>query len=161
MNYCEKCGNRLIMRQHGIDGNIPYCTRCCKFRYPAFSSAVSAIIMNPQKNKILLIQQYGKTDNVLVAGYIAKGENAKQALIREIDEETGLKVREYFYNDNEYYEGTNTLVHNYVVVCTDEKFTLNDEVDKAEWFEIKDVLDAVVSRTSSGYFLNKALRDII
>ncbi len=161
MNYCDECGNRLIIKEHGIDGKVPYCTSCGKFRYPTFSSAISAIIMNPRKDKILLIQQYGKTDNILVAGYIAKGENAKQALIREINEETGLVVSEYFYNDNEYYAKTNTLVHNYVAVCTDEKFTLNDEVDRANWFTLDEALNAVISRTSSGYFLNKAFNDII
>lgn len=161
MNYCGECGNRLIMRDHGIDGDIPYCTDCRKFRYPPFNSAVSAIILNPHKDKILLIQQYGKTNNVLVAGYIAKGENARQALVREINEETGLEVKEYIYNDNEYYEKTNTLVHNYVVVSTGEKLTLNSEVDRADWFELSEVHGTVASQTSSGYFLKKAFKDII
>ena len=46
----------------------------------------------PKKDKILLIQQYGHKDNILIAGYVTKGENAKQALFREIKEETGLPV---------------------------------------------------------------------
>mgnify|MGYP001774855617 FL=1 len=68
-----------------------------------FNSAISAIIFNPDKTKILLIQQYGKKDNILVAGYISKGENAKQALLREIEEEVNLKISSYIYNDNEYF----------------------------------------------------------
>lgn len=161
MSYCEKCGHRLIFKENGIDGKIPYCDNCGEFRYPAFNSAVSAIVMNPLKTKILLIQQYGKTDNILVAGYITKGENAKQTLIREVKEETGLDVVEYIYNDNEYYEKTNTLMHNYVAICTDDNFTLNSEVDKAAWFLPHDALKAVISETTAGYFLKKAIRDII
>ncbi len=54
------------------------------FRFPTFSSAISAIVLNPDKNKVLLIQQYERKDNILVAGYINKGENAEQTLVREI-----------------------------------------------------------------------------
>ena len=96
------------MKECGTDGMIPYCDACQTFRFPMFNSAISAIIFNPDKTKILLIQQYGKKDNILVAGYISKGENAKQALLREIEEEVNLKISSYIYNDNEYFEKTNT-----------------------------------------------------
>ena len=104
MKYCSECE---------IDGLVPYCPTCKQFRFPMFNSAISTIIFNPTKDKILLIKQYGKDFNVLVAGYIIKGENAKETLIREIKEEVNLNVIDYTYNDNEYYQPSNTLMHNY------------------------------------------------
>ena len=71
---------------------VPYCPNCQEFRFPMFNSAVSALVLNPKKDKILLIQQYGHKDNIIIAGYVTKGENAKQALFREIKEETGLTI---------------------------------------------------------------------
>lgn len=161
MAYCEKCGHKLTERECGIDGAAPFCESCGEFRFPTFSSAISAIVMNPKKDKILLIQQYGKTDNILVAGYIAKGENAKQTLVREIKEETDLDVQEYIYNDNEYYEMTNTLMHNYVAICGDDTFKLTNEVDKAQWFSPDEALKAVKPNSLAGYFLEKAVKNII
>ena len=79
-----------------------------------------------------MIQQYGHVDNILIAGYINKGENAKEALIREIQEEVGLNVGFYQYNDNEYFKKTNTLIHNYVVIVESEDFVLSEEVDQAK-----------------------------
>ena len=77
MKYCSECGTKLIEKECGIDGLVPYCPTCKQFRFPMFNSAISTIIFNPTKDKILLIKQYGKDFNVLVAGYIIKGENAK------------------------------------------------------------------------------------
>lgn len=90
MSYCVKCGHELIEKENGIDGMVPYCPNCQEFRFPMFNSAVSALVLNPKKDKILLIQQYGHKDNILIAGYVTKGENAKQALFREIKEEQVL-----------------------------------------------------------------------
>lgn len=143
MSYCIKCGHELIMKQNGIDGEVPYCPNCHEFRFPMFNSAISALILNPDKNKILLIQQYGRKDNILVAGYVTKGENAKTALYREIKEEVGLEVAEYEFNDNEYYERTNTYINNYVVVARSEDFICNEEVDYASWYELDHALDII------------------
>lgn len=116
MKYCSECGTKLIEKECGIDGLVPYCPTCKQFRFPMFNSAISTIIFNPTKDKILLIKQYGKDFNVLVAGYITKGENAKETLIREIKEEINLNVIDYTYNDNEYYQPSNTLMHNYALL---------------------------------------------
>ena len=143
MSYCIKCGHELIMKQNGIDGEVPYCPNCHEFRFPMFNSAISALILNPDKNKILLIQQYGRKDNILVAGYVTKGENAKTALYREIKEEVGLDVAEYEFNDNEYYARTNTYINNYVVVARSEDFICNEEVDYASWYDLDHALDII------------------
>ena len=138
MKYCSECGTKLILKECGIDGEVPYCPMCKQFRFPMFNSAISTIIFNPTKDKILLIKQYGKDFNVLVAGYITKGENAKETLIREIKEEVSLNVMEYTYNDNEYYQPSNTLMHNYAVVVDSENFKLTNEVDEAHWYSIEE-----------------------
>lgn len=49
MKYCDECGHELIEKPCGIDGTMPYCEHCQKFKFPMFNSAISAIIFNPQK----------------------------------------------------------------------------------------------------------------
>lgn len=143
MSYCVKCGHELIEKENGIDGMVPYCPNCHEFRFPMFNSAVSALVLNPKKDKILLIQQYGHKDNILIAGYVTKGENAKQALFREVKEETGLTISSYEFNDNEYYARTNTYINNYIVVVEDESFHCNEEVDYAKWYDLKDAMNII------------------
>ena len=78
MEYCSKCGNKLILKESfncGIsDGMVPFCTKCNEFRFPMFNSAVSSVIYNKDFSKTLLVQQYGRGVNILVAGYVNKGE---------------------------------------------------------------------------------------
>ena len=102
MKYCFECGTKLIEKPLKNEGNIPYCEKCGEYRFPIFSTAVSMIVKNPDQTKILLIQQYGKGQNVLVAGYINKGENAEHAVEREVFDD-GFAVKRNtkpFYFDN-------------------------------------------------------------
>ena len=93
MKYCYECGERLTERELENEGIVQYCEKCGEYRFPIFSTAVSMIVENPDKTKILLIQQYGRKNNILVAGYVNKGENAESAVMREVMEETGLEIK--------------------------------------------------------------------
>lgn len=136
MKYCYECGEKLTERELENEGIVPYCEKCREYRFPIFSTAVSMIVENIDKTKILLIQQYGRKNNILVAGYVSKGENAENAVVREVMEETGLKVVDMNFNKSEYFEKTNTLILNYSCRVEDESLAhLNKgEVDKAQWF---------------------------
>lgn len=155
MNYCYECGTKLIQRELENEGIIPYCTKCGQYRFPIFSTAVSMVVQNPSKDKILLIQQYGKKNNVLVAGYINKGEDAQSAVVREVKEETGLDVTECTFNKSEYFSPTNTLMLNFSCIVSDEDLSgLNtEEVDKAQWFSVKDAVKNIKPDSVAQRFL--------
>lgn len=161
MKYCIECGTKLIEKEcvnFGIsEGLVPYCPHCNEFRFPMYNVAVSAVIFNPDYSKILLIQQYGRPRNILVAGYVNKGENLSSALIREIKEEVNLSVRDYRFNESAYYEGSNTLICNFIVQAQNEDFSLSQEVDEAEWFDINTAKDVVYKGGLAEGFLNKAV----
>ena len=108
MKHCYECGTKLTERFLEGEGMVPYCETCRSFRFPVFNTAVIMIIFNPAKDKILLIQQYGRPVNILVAGYVNKGESAEDAVIREVMEEVGLQVVDYTFNKSEYFEKSNS-----------------------------------------------------
>ena len=66
MKYCSECGTKLIEKECEIDGLVPYCPTCKQFRFLMFNSAISTIIFNPTKDKILLIKQYTNAKNKLL-----------------------------------------------------------------------------------------------
>lgn len=86
MTHCYECGTRLIPKELEGEGIVPYCPKCGAYRFAIFSAAMSTTLLSPDRKKALLIQQYGRARNVLVAGYISKGENAEHAVVREIQE---------------------------------------------------------------------------
>ena len=98
MNYCMQCGSKLQIREHEHEGPTPWCETCGAWRYPVFNTAVSMIVMNEQRDKVLLIKQYGRPFYVLVAGYVNRGEDAEAAAVREVREEVGMEVISVHFN---------------------------------------------------------------
>lgn len=158
MKYCGDCGTRLVPKILEKEGEVPYCEKCGKFVFPLYNVAVSIITVNEEQENILLIQQYGKKNNVLVAGYVNLGESAEHAVERELMEETGLKAGKVRYCRSRYFSPSNTLMLNFV--CTIEgssKFKLSDEVDRAAWFSFHDARKYIKPDSLAQYFLNEFL----
>lgn len=145
MNYCMKCGHHLTLHHQKHEGEQPYCSHCQAFRYPPFSVAVSLVVVHPDKENVLLIQQYGRSSNILVAGYIDAGETAEESVNRELMEEIGLKVKEMQYLKSEYFPKTNTLMLSYTVLVQEADLSNVStwEVDRAEWFSFEDAIHAI------------------
>ena len=147
MSYCFECGTLLTSKWRRDDGNVPFCTSCHMYRYPMFNVAVSVEVLDSSQEKMILIQQYGKKSNVLVAGYINLGESAEHALIREVKEELGLDVVSYEYNKTKYYEKSNTLMINFscTVNSTDLSNMDHKEVDYAKWYTLEEAKEEIKS----------------
>lgn len=155
MKHCIECGQELVMKECEHEGMIPYCPTCKDFRFPIFNTAVSMVVLNPQEDKILMIQQYGRESNILVAGYVNKGESSEDALRREMQEEIGRKVIKHRYMRSEYFEKSNTLIWNFAVVVDSEDLSAicEWEVDKAQWFAMDEALAYVKQDSLAQRFL--------
>ncbi len=155
MKYCYECGTALEERFLEHEGMIPYCTKCGCYRFPIFSTAVSMITLNPACDKILLIQQYGRDSNILVAGYVNKGESAEETVVREVREEIGLEVKAAAFNKSEYFAKSNTLMLNFACIVESESLEgLNrQEVDKAAWYSFEEAKSAIRPQSLAEKFL--------
>ncbi len=156
MNYCMRCGARLTMRELQDEGMIPYCESCGDYRFPVFSTAVSMLVLNPEKTRILLITQYGKPHYILPAGYVDKGESAEHAVRRELDEELGMEAIGLQYLNSHYYEPSETLMLNYSVTVREAEPKPNWEVDSWRWFPV----DEAKSTVRPGGLAERLLRDM-
>ncbi len=161
MKYCIECGTELQTKYHEYEGgSIPYCLKCEQFRFPIFNTAISVIIENTSGDKVLFIQQYGKKQNVLVAGYVDKGENAEDAVKREIFEEVGLEAINIRYNRSVYYEKSNALILNFTCSVTHDNYVMNvKEVDQVSWFAINECKEHIASGSLAEKFLCAYLQE--
>lgn len=153
--YCIKCGSRLVKKEDGIDGLIDFCENCNTFQYHRFNVAVSMIIIH--NDNILLVKQYGRDRNILVAGYVNHLETAEEAVIREIKEEVGLEVISYRFNESRFYEPSDTLILNFVCYTKGEIKT-NDEIDDYGVYSIDEAQIKIAPNSLASYFLNQALK---
>ena len=154
MSYCTECGTKLELRYLEKEGMIPWCETCKAWRFPTFSTAISTMVYNPAGKKILLIKQYGRDKNILVAGYINKGEGAEHALAREVREEMGLRVTACTFNMSEYFEKSNTLMLNFAsIVDSDSLSGMTPEVDAAAWYTPEKAREAITHGSLAEKFL--------
>jgi len=155
MNYCMECGAKLELRPHHDGGEVLFCPVCGRFRHPVYSTAVIMIVMDRAQERVILIQQYGRAKNILVAGYIDQGESAEVACVREVREELGLTVAEVRFNRSEYLPRTNTLMLNFTVLVEEGDVHPNEEIDAWRWFSRDAAREAILPGSLAARFLHE------
>lgn len=154
LRFCPVCGEQLKLKPEREERLVSFCERCGDYRFPLFSAAVSAVVLDPEEQRILLIRQYGEADPVLPAGYVDKGETAEQALRRELWEELGLRIRSLSYRGSRYYAPSETLMLHFAVVADGTDVRPNWEVDSWEWVEKEEARKRVRSCGLADQFLS-------
>ena len=117
--FCRECGTKLVPKELENEGIVPYCPSCGQYRFPQYNVAVSMIVVNEEKDEILLIQQYGRPSYILVAGYVGRGESLEDAVVREVREETGMTVSHMKFNRTQFFEKSDTLMCNFTAFVKD------------------------------------------
>ena len=90
--YCQSCGSELDKRK--VENIVRlYCNKCSKVIY--LDPKVAAVTLVHKVGKILLVRtaiqpHYGKWS--LPSGYVDRGEAVEKAAVREVWEETNLKI---------------------------------------------------------------------
>lgn len=123
LKYCPKCGSPEFQKS---DEKSLKCRNCGFHLFVNSSAAVASLVTNPG-GKLMLVKRgiephYGKLD--LPGGFVDPGETAEQAVIRELKEELGLKVKKLEYMES----ATNEYIYSgYSVFTLDLAFRVTPE----------------------------------
>lgn len=140
--YCPHCG-----ANNRSPGQVPFkCEQCDFACFFGPVAAVGALVTNP-RNELLLVRRArdpGKGKWGLPGGFVDRDENAEQALVREVWEETRLEVIETEYLltfPNQYnYRNVVAPVIDLFYVCrvqTLDTLTIaDDELEHFEWTHV-------------------------
>ena len=159
-NYCRECGTKLIPKELENEGVVPYCPSCGQYRFPQYNVAVSMIVVNEEKDEILLIQQYGRPTYILVAGYVSRGESLEDAVAREVKEETRMTVSRIKFNRTQFFEKSDTLMCNFTAfVKDDSELAPNYEIDSYAWFTREEARANIRPDSLAEFFLVSYLNE--
>lgn len=149
-SYCPDCGSELIRRNLGDEIGVPWCEKCCKPWFPVFPCAVIALVYNDNGEVLLLRQSYISTEFCnLVSGYIAPGESAEECAVREIREETGLKVDRLDLILTSWFAKKEMMMIGFFAHVGQCSLNLSSEVDSADWYPAGRILDRLSTRPGS------------
>lgn len=159
--YCTECGEKLTLMFASGEGLVPYCKNCGAFRFAQFATAVSMVVTDRKKEKILLAKHKGQPDYILFAGYVKKGETAEKAVTREFKEETKLNTVKFKYMSSRYHEPKNVLMLNFILVAEDGEPVLDEkELEEVKWFTFDEALNEIRKDSTAEAFLKSALAEI-
>ena len=139
--YCPHCGNRLIKKEIGDEGLIPYCAACRVPLWDMFTTSIIAAVVTEDREIALLRQDYiSHTNHVLVSGIMKLGESAEETAVREIKEEIGLTVKSLDFVASYPFQQKEMLMLGFRAVVDKGDFTLSQEVDTAQWVGFDEAL---------------------
>lgn len=90
--YCPDCGTKLIQKEIGDEGLMPYCENCKKPLFEMFSTCIIALVVNEYGEAALLRQGYISHQyyNLVFRLYEAGRNRAEYTAAREVEEEIGV-----------------------------------------------------------------------
>ncbi len=97
MTFCSRCGRRLVPPE-SEGRKRPVCPQdadgCGFVDFGRYILVVRGLILQPDaqgESQILLVRPYGDEDWWLPGGHVDSEETAERAVVREVQEETGLQ----------------------------------------------------------------------
>lgn len=131
--FCPICGSKLILKEAGDDGMVPYCEPCTKMWFDMFSSCIIALVANEYHEIALLLQPSLSNRGVFVSGYITPGESAEDAAVREIKEELGLDVEKLESTGTFWFKKRGQLMHGFIAKVKKQELICSHEIESASW----------------------------
>lgn len=151
--FCGACATKTITRTHE---RCKECPSCGFLAYPKLAPAVMALVR--KQDKILLARgsHFPKGMYSVLAGYLDVGETLEQCVVREVEEEVGLKVNNVRYFGSQPWPFTGSLMVGFICDWVSGEIVKDPvEIEEAGWFT-KDELPMVPTEISLAHVMIKA-----
>ena len=136
--YCGKCADKLVPSKNE---RALVCNSCGNTVYPRINPAVIVGVIKEDK---ILITRYrkGYAHNALVAGFTEIGETLEETVVREVMEETGVKVKNIrYYKSQPWGMAQDILVGFFCEADGDGEIHMDEnELKYAEWVTREDIV---------------------
>ncbi|MDA9927630.1 NAD(+) diphosphatase [Gammaproteobacteria bacterium] len=135
--FCSFCGKQTVFN---TSEGAPDCDCHAPPRYPIISPCIITLIHD--NDRILLGRSKFFPPNMFstLAGFIEAGENAEEALAREVMEEVNVKVSDVRYYGSQSWPFPSQLMLGYFCKYEEGDIQLNDaELEEARWFDLDDL----------------------
>ena len=155
--FCSSCGKQTVFN---LSEGAPDCDCLAPPRYPIISPCIITLIHD--NDRILLGRSKFFPPNMFstLAGFIEAGENAEEALAREVMEEVNVKVSEVRYFGSQSWPFPSQLMLGYFCKYEEGDIHLNDaELEEARWFDLDDLPMIPPDTSISGQLIRSYISD--
>ena len=134
--FCGVCGAANATARAG---HVMRCTNrdCANETFPRLDPAIIVLVTDPSRDRALLGRQasWPAGRYSTIAGFVEPGESLEDAVLREIDEETGVLAGDVRYIASQPWPFPSSLMLGFQAVARTEAISLRDgELEDARWF---------------------------
>ncbi len=132
MRVCPRCGTPLECDARLTAKNCP----ACRTQYfPRIEPCIIALVIRDGKILLARHKQHAQTVFTCIAGFIEAGESAEHAVLREVQEETGLKIKNIRYFASQSWPYPDQLMLGFFADYQSGSLALQtEELHEAAWF---------------------------
>jgi NAD+ diphosphatase len=130
--FCPRCGGRL---RSTVAGHVLVCDRCGRQQFPRSDPAVIMMVTDGDRALLGRQESWPEGRYSTLAGFVDPGESLEEAVVREVAEETGVRVGDVSYFGNQPWPFPQSLMVGFFARAeTTEIHVDEDEISDARWF---------------------------
>lgn len=153
--FCGYCGQPTEWLANAWGKN---CAACCNHSFPAIHPCAIVLVTRP--GEVLLSRKANWAPNrySLVAGFQDFGESLEETAIREVAEETAVRVGNLRYLGSQSWPFPSQVMVGFVADYIDGEIKVDtSELDDARWFPVDELPVLPPKRSIARYILDKVL----
>ncbi|XP_051850901.1 NAD-capped RNA hydrolase NUDT12 [Antechinus flavipes] len=159
--FCPTCGSATKIEEGGykrvcLKEDCPSLQGVHNTSYPRVDPVVIMQVVHPDGNKCLLGRQKRFPPGMFtcLAGFVEPGETIEDAVRREVEEESGVKVGSVQYISCQPWPMPSSLMIGCLAVAMSTEIKVDkNEIDDARWFTKEQVIDVLTKGNQQSFFV--------
>ncbi|XP_068103551.1 NAD-capped RNA hydrolase NUDT12 [Hyperolius riggenbachi] len=159
--FCPTCGSKTVLEDGGykrtcLKAGCPSLKGIHNTSYPRVDPVVIMLIVHPDGNHCLLGRKKVFPPGMFscLAGFIEPGETIEDAVRREVEEESGVRVGHVQYVSCQPWPMPSSLMIGCLGVAVSTDITVDKiEIEDARWFTREQVVDAMIKGNHQTLFV--------
>ncbi|WP_052464451.1 NAD(+) diphosphatase [Geoalkalibacter subterraneus] len=152
--FCSRCGAAL-QRLPGEWGKK--CEGCHYLHFPHIHPCVIVAVRRPGEILLTRKREWAPNRYSLVAGFLDPGECLEEAVAREVQEETGLRVKNIRYVGSQCWPFPSQVMTGFTADYAGGEVVVEEkELEDARWFPINALPDLPPKRSIARYLIDGA-----
>jgi NAD+ diphosphatase len=141
--FCGSCGSPTTSSDAG---HVRVCTdeACGRLHFPRLDPAIIVLVTSGDRCLLGRKPDWAPGRYSTIAGFVEPGESLERAVIREVQEETGVKVKEVRYFASQPWPFPSSLMLGFHARAGSEAIRIGeDELEDARWFTREEMRDGL------------------